>query len=80
MKPLFEIMQADEFEQVVYGYDKHSGLKALISIHNTALGPAFGGTRMMPYDKEEDALADVLKLGKAMTWKNAACSYGIWLL
>lgn len=73
MKPLFEIMQTEEFEQVVYGYDKHSGLKALISIHNTALGPAFGGTRMMPYEKEEDALADVLKLGKAMTWKNAAC-------
>lgn len=72
-KLVFEIMQEEEFEQIVYGYDKHSGLKALISIHNTALGPAFGGTRMMPYEKEEVALEDVLKLGKAMTWKNAAC-------
>lgn len=72
-KMVLEMMKNGEFEQIVYGYDKHSGLKALISIHNTALGPAFGGTRMMPYEKEEDALQDVMKLGKAMTWKNAAC-------
>lgn len=72
-KPVFEIMQEEEFEQIVYGYDKNSGMKALISIHNTALGPAFGGTRMMPYANENDALQDVMKLGKAMTWKNAAC-------
>ena len=72
-KLVFEIMKEEEFEQIVYGHDRHSGLKALISIHNTALGPAFGGTRMMPYEKEEDALIDVMKLGKAMTWKNAAC-------
>jgi leucine dehydrogenase len=72
-KPLFEIMKEEDFEQVVYGYDKTSGLKAIISLHNTALGPAFGGTRMMQYKSEDDALQDVLKLGKAMTWKNAAC-------
>ena len=73
MKPIFEIMQEEDFEQIVYGYDKNSGMKALISIHNTALGPAFGGTRMMPYATEDDAMQDVMKLGKAMTWKNAAC-------
>ncbi len=72
-RPLFDIMEEDGFEQIVYGYDKHSGMRALISIHNTALGPAFGGTRMMPYASEADALQDVMNLGKAMTWKNAAC-------
>ncbi|MDW7670097.1 MAG: Glu/Leu/Phe/Val dehydrogenase dimerization domain-containing protein [Bacillota bacterium] len=73
IKPVFEMMKDEEFEQIVYGYDKNSGMKALISIHNTSLGPAFGGTRMMPYESEDDALQDVMKLGKAMTWKNAAC-------
>lgn len=71
--PLFEVMHQEEFEQIVYGYDKHSGLKTLICIHNTALGPGFGGVRMMPYETEEDALLDVMKLAKAMTYKNAAC-------
>jgi leucine dehydrogenase len=67
-----ETIMKDEFEQVVYAYDKFSGLKTIISIHNTALGPAFGGTRMMQYKSEDDALKDVLRLGKAMTYKNAA--------
>lgn len=71
-QPLFEILKKEEFEQVVYGYDKYSGLKAIVAIHNTALGPAFGGTRMMPYASEEQALQDVLRLSKAMTYKNAA--------
>ena len=69
---MFELMEKDEFEQVVYGYDKYSGLKCIIAIHNTALGPAFGGTRMMPYASEEAALKDALRLSKAMTYKNAA--------
>lgn len=71
-QPLFEVLKKDEFEQVVYGYDKFSGLKSIIAIHNTALGPAFGGTRMMPYATEEQAIQDVLRLSKAMTYKNAA--------
>ncbi len=72
-RPLFDIMQQEDFEEIVHGYDRHSGLRALICLHNTALGPGFGGTRMMPYETEEDALQDVLKLARAMTWKNAAC-------
>ncbi len=69
---LFKTLETEEFEEVVYGYDKYTGLKSIIAIHNTALGPAFGGTRMMTYEREEDALKDVLLLGKAMTYKNAA--------
>ena len=69
---MFELMEYDDFEQIVYGYDKYSGLKCIIAIHNTALGPAFGGTRMMPYASEEAALKDALRLSKAMTYKNAA--------
>lgn len=69
---MFEVLAKDDFEQIVYGYDKYSGLKCIIAIHNTALGPAFGGTRMMPYASEEAALKDALRLSKAMTYKNAA--------
>ncbi|HZK55678.1 MAG TPA: Glu/Leu/Phe/Val dehydrogenase dimerization domain-containing protein, partial [Desulfosporosinus sp.] len=69
---LFKILQEEEFEQVVYGYDKFSGLRSIIAIHNTALGPAFGGTRMVPYLTEAEALQDVLRLAKSMTYKNAA--------
>jgi len=71
-KVIFEVMEKDEFEQIVYAYDKYSGLKCIVGIHNTSLGPAFGGTRMMPYATEDDALNDVLRLAKAMTYKNAA--------
>jgi len=69
---LFKVLQKEEFEQVVYGYDKFSGLRSIIAIHNTALGPAFGGTRMVPYLTEAEALQDVLRLAKSMTYKNAA--------
>jgi leucine dehydrogenase len=72
MNNLFDVMRKEEFEQVVYGYDKHSGMQAIIAIHNTALGPAFGGTRMMTYNSFDEALNDCLKLAKAMTFKNAA--------
>jgi valine dehydrogenase (NAD+) len=58
-------------EQVVFCQDHHSGLKAIIGIYSTALGPALGGTRFYPYGSEEDALADVLRLSAAMAYKNA---------
>ena len=58
-------------EQVVYCHDRASGLRAIIAIHSTALGPALGGTRFYPYETEDDALADVLRLSKGMTYKNA---------
>jgi valine dehydrogenase (NAD+) len=58
-------------EQVVYCQDKQSGLRAIIGIYSTALGPALGGTRFYPYAKEADALHDVLELSRAMAYKNA---------
>ncbi|WFE50833.1 Glu/Leu/Phe/Val dehydrogenase [Micromonospora sp. WMMD1155] len=58
-------------EQVVFCQDKQSGLKAIIGIYSTALGPALGGTRFYPYAGEEDALADVLDLSRGMAYKNA---------
>jgi leucine dehydrogenase len=58
-------------ENVVYCYDEATGLKAIIGIHNTVLGPALGGTRMWVYDNEADALRDALRLSRGMTFKNA---------
>ncbi|MET7706100.1 Glu/Leu/Phe/Val dehydrogenase [Micromonospora sp. NPDC005413] len=58
-------------EQVVFCQDKQSGLKAIIGIYSTALGPALGGTRFYPYASEDDALADVLDLSRGMAYKNA---------
>ncbi|MFO7952927.1 MAG: Glu/Leu/Phe/Val dehydrogenase dimerization domain-containing protein [Bacillota bacterium] len=69
---MFRTLEQGEYEQVIYGYDKFSGLKAIIALHNTTLGPGFGGTRMMNYESDDDALNDVLKLSRAMTYKNAA--------
>lgn len=58
-------------EQVVFCQDKQTGLKAIIAIYSTALGPALGGTRCYPYASEEDALHDVLELSRGMAYKNA---------
>jgi valine dehydrogenase (NAD+) len=58
-------------EQVVFCQDKPSGLRAIIAIYSTALGPALGGTRFHPYPSEEEALHDVLDLSRAMAYKNA---------
>ncbi|HEX2773370.1 MAG TPA: Glu/Leu/Phe/Val dehydrogenase dimerization domain-containing protein [Micromonosporaceae bacterium] len=58
-------------EQVVYCHDKQTGLRAIIGIYSTALGPALGGTRFYPYATEEDALHDVLDLSRGMAYKNA---------
>jgi len=58
-------------EQVVLCQDRASGLKAVIALHNTALGPALGGTRFYPYASEEDAVADALNLARGMSYKNA---------
>ncbi|HCF19448.1 MAG TPA: valine dehydrogenase [Rhodospirillum rubrum] len=61
----------DDHESVVFARDAASGLRAIIAIHSTALGPAVGGCRMWPYRSEEEALADVLRLSRAMSYKNA---------
>ncbi|MEB2776152.1 Glu/Leu/Phe/Val dehydrogenase dimerization domain-containing protein [Algoriphagus sp. D3-2-R+10] len=60
-----------DHEQLVICHDEATGLKALIGIHNTTLGPALGGTRMWPYASEEEAITDVLRLSRGMTFKNA---------
>ena len=62
---------ANGHEQVVFCQDQQTGLKAIIGIYSTALGPALGGTRFYPYESEENALADVLKLSRGMAYKNA---------
>lgn len=64
-------------EEVVYCHDPSVGLKAIIAIHNTALGPALGGTRMWPYKNEDEALIDVLRLSKGMTYKAAAAGLNL---
>jgi len=69
---LFERIHGEDHEQVVYCHDRRSGLRAIIAIHSTRLGPALGGTRFYPYQAEEDALEDVLRLSRGMTYKAAA--------
>ena len=68
---LLDYMEQDDYEQVVYCCDKGTGLKAIIAIHDTTLGPALGGARIRNYTSEEEALTDVLRLAKAMTYKAA---------
>ena len=66
-----EKMYSMGHEEVVFFQDKTCGLKAIVAIHDTTLGPALGGTRLWPYATEEEALIDVLRLSKGMTYKNA---------
>ena len=74
---IFDQITTQEHEQVVFCHDKATGLKAIIAIHDTTLGPALGGCRMWPYEKEEDAIFDVLRLSKGMTYKNAAAGLNL---
>ncbi|MCY0881619.1 MAG: leucine dehydrogenase [Firmicutes bacterium] len=69
---IFREMEQFGHEEVVFWYDKVSGLKAVIAIHDTTLGPALGGLRMWDYGSEEEAVTDVLRLSRGMTYKNAA--------
>lgn len=74
----FEVIsQHGDHEQVVFCHDKTVGLKAIIAIHNTSLGPALGGTRMWNYKSEDEALVDVLRLSKGMTYKAAAAGLNL---
>lgn len=66
---IFDQLEKMDHEQVVYCYDKATGLKAIIAIHDTTLGPALGGCRMWNYATEEEALKDVLRLSRGMTYK-----------
>lgn len=69
--PVFGQLSFDNHEQIVFCHDKDTGLKAIIGIHNTVLGPALGGTRMWKYNNEWEALNDVLRLSRGMTFKSA---------
>lgn len=71
MDPVFGQLSFDNHEQIVFCNDKDTGLKAIIGIHNTVLGPALGGTRMWQYKNEWEALNDVLRLSRGMTFKSA---------
>src|SRR5690625_1000080 len=65
-------MEVEGHEKVSFFYDEKTGLKAIIAIHSSKLGPALGGCRVWPYEDEASALKDVLRLSKGMTYKNAA--------
>jgi leucine dehydrogenase len=69
--PVFGQLSFDDHEQILFCNDKDTGLKAIIGIHNTVLGPALGGTRMWQYANEWEALNDVLRLSRGMTYKSA---------
>ncbi len=69
---IFNYMETYDYEQLVFCQDEQSGLKAIIAIHDTTLGPALGGTRMWTYKTEEEAIEDALRLARGMTYKNAA--------
>lgn len=70
-------MKNDNYEQVIFCNEESSGLKAIIVIHDTTLGPALGGVRMWNYENEEAALNDALRLAKGMTYKNAAAGLNL---
>ncbi|MGQ9645379.1 MAG: Leu/Phe/Val dehydrogenase [Thermodesulfobacteriota bacterium] len=69
---IFEWMKRNGHEQIIFNFDRETGLKAIIAIHDTTLGQAFGGVRMVNYASMEDALQDALRLSRAMTYKCAA--------
>ena len=68
---LFETLREMGHEQVVFFQCEDTGLRAIVAIHNTTLGPALGGLRMWPYQNEHEALKDVLRLSRGMTYKAA---------
>lgn len=65
------------YEKVVVGQDEAAGLHAIVAIHDLTLGPALGGLRMWPYESEEEALTDVLRLSRGMTYKSACANTGL---
>lgn len=69
--PVIAQMSKFNHEQILFCNDNETGLKAIIAVHNTVLGPALGGTRMWMYNNEVDALTDVLRLSRGMTYKNS---------
>jgi len=72
-----DIIEKYEYKQIEFFQEENVGLKAIICIHSTALGPALGGARMFPYQSEKDAVVDVLRLAKGMTYKAAAAELNL---
>ena len=70
-------IQVDGYERVARCRDEASGLHAIIAVHDTTLGPALGGMRMLPYASEDEALFDVLRLSRGMTYKSAVADTGL---
>ena len=68
---IFDMREFDGHELVVFGHDEASGLRAILAIHSSALGPAAGGCRMWPYPTTREAVRDVLRLSRGMSYKNA---------
>ena len=74
---IFEYLEKYNYEELVFCQDKETGLKAIIAIHDTTLGPALGGTRIWDYETEEEAIIDALRLARGMTYKNAAAGLNL---
>lgn len=74
---IFDLLSTAGHEQVVFCHNPDAGLRAIIALHNTTLGPALGGVRMRPYATEAEALADVLRLSRTMTYKNAMAGLNV---
>ncbi|MFT7618305.1 MAG: leucine dehydrogenase [Planctomycetota bacterium] len=70
-------LDIENYETVVHATDEETGLNAFIGVHDTTLGPALGGLRIWPYEREEDALTDVLRLSKGMSYKSAIAQTGL---
>src|SRR5687767_14347531 len=74
---MFEMMSELGHEQLVACYDRASGYRGIIAIHDTTLGPALGGTRFWHYATDEDAIVDALRLSRGMTYKNAVAGLNL---
>lgn len=75
--PVIARMMLHNHEQIVFCNDNATGLKAIIAIHNTVLGPSLGGTRMWNYQNEQEALHDVLRLSRGMTYKSSVAGLNL---
>ena len=74
---IFTHPEFDHHEQVVFCHDEETGLRSIIAVHDTNLGPSLGGCRMWPYETEEDAVTDVLRLSRGMTYKAAMANLAL---
>jgi leucine dehydrogenase len=74
---IFELIEAHEHEQVLFCYEPAAGYRGIIAIHNTTLGPALGGTRLWNYRSDREAVVDVLRLARGMTYKAAVAGLNL---